>query len=64
MGHYIENTGSTTLRFLEMFKSDRYADVSLKQWMALTSPTLVQSTLNLNQAVIHALHKQKRPVVK
>src|SRR5579862_5942567 len=25
MGHYIENTGSATLRFLEMFKSDHYA---------------------------------------
>jgi len=33
MGHYIENTGDTPLRFLEMFKSDRFADVSLNQWM-------------------------------
>ena len=38
MGHYIENTGDTTLRFLEMFKSDYYADVSLNQWLALTPP--------------------------
>jgi oxalate decarboxylase len=36
MGHYIENTGHTTLRFLEMFKSDYCADVSLDQWLALT----------------------------
>jgi len=36
MGHYVENTGTTTLRFLEMFKSSYYADVSLDQWMALT----------------------------
>ena len=28
MGRYIENTGNTTLRFLEIFKSDHYADVS------------------------------------
>src|SRR6201999_712508 len=27
MGHYIENTGSAPLRFLEMFKSSYYADV-------------------------------------
>ena len=26
MGHYIENTGTGPLRFLEMFRSDRYAD--------------------------------------
>src|SRR3984885_1674844 len=29
MGHYVENTGTTPLRFLEVFKSDYYADVSL-----------------------------------
>src|SRR5437588_10338475 len=40
MGHYIENTGDSPLRFLEMFKSPRYADVSLNQWMALTPPEL------------------------
>jgi oxalate decarboxylase len=63
MGHYIENTGNTTLRFLELFKSNRYADISLNQWMALTPPTLVQDHLNLNQKVMNALQKQKKPVV-
>jgi oxalate decarboxylase len=38
MGHYVENTGNATLRFLEIFKSDSYADVSLDQWLALTPP--------------------------
>ena len=63
MGHYIENTGDTPLRFLEMFKSPRFADVSLNQWMALTPPELVQAHLNLNPAVMGALRKQKRPIV-
>ncbi len=30
--------GDTPLRFLEMFKSSYYADVSLNRWMALTPP--------------------------
>jgi oxalate decarboxylase len=64
MGHYIENTGDTPLRFLEMFRSARFQDVSLNQWMALTPPELVQAHLNLNQTVMGALNKQKRPVVK
>src|SRR5438445_10624501 len=51
MGHYIENTGSTTLRFLEMFKSSYYADLSLDTWMALTPPELVAAHLNLDQQV-------------
>ncbi len=63
MGHYIENTGDTVLRFLEMFKSPRFADVSLNQWMALTPPELVQAHLNLTPTVMSALRKQKRPVV-
>ena len=63
MGHYIENTGNRPLRFLEMFKSDHYADVSLNQWMALTPPELVQAHLHLSQNVMNSLHKQKMPVV-
>ncbi len=63
MGHYIENTGDTPLRFLEMFKSALFADVSLNQWMALTPPELVQAHLNLNPTVMGALRKQKKPVV-
>src|SRR5208337_4480424 len=29
MPHYIENTGTTTLRYLELWQSDHFADVSL-----------------------------------
>jgi oxalate decarboxylase len=63
MGHYVENTGDTVLRFLEMFKSPRFADVSLNQWMALTPPELVQAHLNLTPTVMAALRKEKRPIV-
>jgi oxalate decarboxylase len=48
MGHYIENTGTTPLRFLEVFKSSYDADVSLNQWLALTPPELVQAHLKLD----------------
>ena len=63
MGHYIENTGNTRLRFLEMFKSSYYADVSLNQWMALTPPELVEAHLNLDRQVMAALRQEKVPVV-
>jgi oxalate decarboxylase len=63
MGHYIENTGATPLRFLEVFKSSYYADVSLDTWMALTPPELVQAHLNLDRQVMEALRKKKAPVV-
>ncbi len=64
MGHYVENTGNEPVRFLELFRSDRFADVSLNQWMALTSPGLVQAHLNLSKQTLAALSKRKRPVVR
>jgi oxalate decarboxylase len=63
MGHYVENTGTTQLRFLEMFKSSYFADVSLNQWMALTPPELVEAHLKLDNRVMSALRQQKAPVV-
>lgn len=63
-GHYIQNTGETSLWFLEMFKSDRFVDISLNQWMALTPKPLVESNLNVDAAFTSKLHKVKSPVVK
>ena len=63
MGHYIENTGPTTLRFLEVFKSDRFADVSLAQWLALTPPELVKAHLQVGDEFIAHLQKVKPVVV-
>ncbi|HEX4679354.1 MAG TPA: oxalate decarboxylase family bicupin [Gaiellaceae bacterium] len=62
MGHYIENTGNTTLRFLEMFRSPHYADVSLEQWMAVTPPELVAAHLNIDRSLIAALPKREQIV--
>jgi oxalate decarboxylase len=62
-GHYIENTGTETLWFFEIFKSDRFADISLNQWMALTPKDLVRENINAVPALMEALRKQKRPVV-
>ncbi|WP_042163046.1 oxalate decarboxylase family bicupin [Paenibacillus gorillae] len=63
-GHYIQNTGTETLWFLEMFKSDRFVDVSLNQWMALTPQELVASNLHVGPELLHVLRKEKWPVVR
>ncbi len=62
-GHYVENTGATPMRFLEIFKSSYFADVSLDQWMTLTPPKLVEAHLKLDRQVMDALRKTKAPVV-
>ncbi|WP_128104392.1 oxalate decarboxylase family bicupin [Paenibacillus sp. DCT19] len=63
MGHYIQNTGKDTLWFLEIFRSDRFEDISLNQWMALTPRELVRDNLNASAELLDALRKQKWPVV-
>ncbi len=62
MGHYVENIGDEPLRFLEVFRSSYFADISLNQWMALTPPELVQAHLNIDKQTLAALRKDK-PVI-
>jgi len=62
MGHYVENIGKEPLRFLELFRSPIFADISLNQWMALTPAELVQAHLNLNKKTMSALRKDK-PII-
>ncbi|KAI0032853.1 oxalate oxidase [Vararia minispora EC-137] len=63
-GHYVENVGNTTLRYLEVFNTAVYQDVSLSQWLAVTPPALVQAHLGWDEATINQLNKTKPVVVK
>ncbi|KAI0642410.1 oxalate decarboxylase [Trametes meyenii] len=62
-GHYIENTGNSTLRLLEILKTDIFTDISLNQWLALTPPELVKAHLQLSDETIAHLSKTKPVVV-
>ena len=64
MGHYIENIGEEPLRFLEMFQSSYFADLSLSQWMTLTPRELIKAHLNLDDKTIAALRKDKPIIVR
>ncbi len=61
--HYIENTGTTNLKFLEMFKSSFYQDLALSEWLTHTPPELVAAHLNLDQATLDAIPKDKPLIV-
>ncbi|EED81598.1 candidate oxalate decarboxylase [Postia placenta Mad-698-R] len=64
-GHYIENTGNTTLHFLEILKTDidKFQDVSLAQWLALTPPAVVKAHLDVSDDTIAAFSKTKQRIV-
>lgn len=61
--HYVENTGDSDLKFLEMFKSDRFEELSLSEWLTHTPPELVMAHLNLDRQTLRAIPKEARVVV-
>ncbi|KAL9622812.1 MAG: hypothetical protein Q9160_002931 [Pyrenula sp. 1 TL-2023] len=63
-GHYVENTSKNeTLVWIELYKSDRVADISLTQWLALTPVDIVASTLKVPVSVVRGLKKEKQLII-
>ena len=63
LGHYIENTGSGPVRMLNVFNEEKFRDISLNEWMALTPPDLIRGHLNLDDVAMKALRRERRPIV-
>ncbi len=61
--HYIENTGKTDVVFLEMFKADRFVDVSLNNWLRRLPPEAVRAHLNLTAEQIEKIPADKELVI-
>lgn len=63
--HYIENTSDTEdLVWIEIYKSDRVADISLTQWLALTPADLVAQTLKIPLDIAENLKKEKQLLIQ
>ncbi|MET0329812.1 MAG: cupin domain-containing protein [Dyella sp.] len=52
LGHYVQNTGTTDLVFLEIFKTAKYEEVSLANWLKHSPPQLVKDHLNIDPQTI------------
>jgi oxalate decarboxylase len=63
LGHYVENTGDSDLRFLEMFKSSHYQDLSLSEWLTHTPPDLVMAHLNVDRQTYDAIPREELIIV-
>jgi oxalate decarboxylase len=61
--HYVENTGNTDLKFLEMFKSSFYQDLALSEWLTHTPADLVMAHLGIDRATLDAIPKDKAIVM-
>src|SRR5277367_5763493 len=61
--HYIQNTGDSDLKFLEMFKASAYQDLSLSEWLRHTPPELVLAHLGIDQATLDAMPRDNVAVM-
>ena len=50
--------------WIEIYKSDRVADISLAQWLALTPADTVANTLKVDIEVVKHIKKEKQLLVK
>ncbi|OSP53807.1 cupin domain-containing protein [Pseudoruegeria sp. SK021] len=64
LAHYIENTGTETMRVINVFSKGDYRDVSLNNWLALTPSALVQGHLDVGDTLMKALRQGPGSVVK
>ena len=62
-GHYIENTGSTDLVFLEMFAASEFVDFSLNNWIKHLPPEMVTAHLNLDAQSIGKIAGEKQVII-
>jgi oxalate decarboxylase family bicupin protein len=64
-GHYIENTSKTqNLTWIEIYKSDRVADIPLTQWLALTPADIAAAILKVDIEFVENLKKEKQVLIK
>lgn len=62
-GHYVENIGDGPAKYLAIFSTPDFQEVSLHQWLAKLPPTLVKAHLGLPDEIIANLKKDRQDVV-
>ena len=62
-GHYVENIGDTDLVYMEVFRADRFEEVSLSDWLAHSPRDMVAETLNLDPSIIAQFPKNRPDLV-
>lgn len=57
--HYVENTGTEDVIFLEVLQAPKFSDVSAAQWLALTPKQVVEDHLDIPEGFWENLPKEK-----
>jgi oxalate decarboxylase len=57
--HFIENTGTEDLVFLEVFPTPHYEDISLAEWLAHTPSRLVDQHIEVGEDFLNKIQKKE-----
>jgi oxalate decarboxylase len=60
--HYVENTGNTDLKFLEVFPTPEYQDISLAEWLAHTPSRLVDQHIGTGEEFLRRIRKSEQVI--
>jgi oxalate decarboxylase len=63
LGHYVENIGTTDLVFMEVFRADRFEEITLSDWLAHSPIGMVAETLNIDPSVLVQFPKDRLDIV-
>ncbi|MGI4855557.1 MAG: cupin domain-containing protein [Janthinobacterium lividum] len=63
LGHYVQNVGNDDLVFLELFKAERFEEVSLSEWLANSPPQMVMELLNLDAETVAKFKKVRLDIL-
>ncbi|KAK2608566.1 hypothetical protein QQS21_002913 [Conoideocrella luteorostrata] len=62
--HYVENTGTEDLIFLEVLLAPKFSDISVAQWLALTPKQTIKDHLHLPDSLLDNIPKEKTLIKK
>ena len=62
-GHHVEQIGSEPTRFLAMFNSPVYEEISLSTWLAANPPSMVADNLGLSLSEVEKLPKRALGII-
>jgi oxalate decarboxylase len=62
-GHYVENTGDSDVVFLEMFRTPRFLDISLNNWIGRMPPEMATAHLGLDASVLKKIPTEKSAII-
>ncbi len=61
-GHYVENIGDEPLRFLAMFNTPHFQEISITSWLSANPAGMLVDNLGLSRSEVEKLPKEAMPI--